>query len=71
MFTFINEESLFNGLVEENMLSMVTIHNKVFVEVEKGFSKAKYINGSYYIPEKDFYTVIRQQTKDIIRMLKL
>lgn len=71
MFTFINEESLFNGLVEENMLSMVTIHNKVFVEVEKDFPKAKYINGSCYVPEKDFYTVIRQQTKDIIRMLKL
>ena len=71
MFTFINEESLFNGLVEKNMLSMVTIHNKVFVEVEKDFQKAKYINGAFYVPENTFYSEIRKQTKDIIGMLKL
>lgn len=71
MFTFINEESLFNGLVEENMLSMVTIHNKVFVEVEKDFPKSKYINGAFYVPENKFYSEIRKQAADIIRMLKL
>lgn len=71
MFTFINEQSLFEGLLEENMLSMVTIHNKIFVEVEKDFPKAKYINGAFYVPENTFYSEIRKQTKNIIRMLKL
>ena len=71
MFTFINEESLFEGLLEENMLSMVTIHNKVFVEVEKDFPKSKYINGAFYVPENTFYSEIRKQTNGIIRMLKL
>lgn len=71
MFTFINEESLFNGLMEENMLSMVTISGSVFMEVEKDFPEAKYINGAFYVPENTFYSEIRKQTKDIIRMLKL
>ena len=71
MFTFINEESLFNGLVEENTLSMVSIAGKIYVETEKDFPEAKYINGAFYVPENTFYSEIRKQTKDIIRMLKL
>ena len=71
MFTFINEESLFNGLVEENTLSMVSIAGKIYVETKKDFPKSKYINGAFYVPENTFYSEIRKQTKDIIRMLKL
>ena len=71
MFNYINEESIFNGLLEENTLSMVTIFGKVFVEVEKDFPKAKYINGAFYVPENDFYKEIRKQTKKIIEGLKI